>query len=59
MFYGIEALLNYGNECTTERSVDKGKSFLGRGCQSLFANKEDFPQLQCQRILMDKTYRIG
>ena len=34
MLYGIDVLHNYGNECNTDRGVDKGK-FFGEGLQTL------------------------
>ena len=42
MFYGIEALPNYGNEGTTGRSVDKGKLFWGGGANPNWPTRKIF-----------------
>ena len=40
MLYGIEALHNYGNECNTDRGVDKGKLFWGGGANPNLPTKK-------------------
>ena len=40
MFYGIEALNNYGNECNTDGGVDKGMFFLGGGANPNLPTKK-------------------
>ena len=58
MVYSIEALHNDGNECNTDRGVDKGKLF-GEGVQTLICQQRRLPSIAVSKNFNGKTVRIG